>query len=51
MQAALGRTFALSGKRKSRYVSPFELASVHLALGQGDEGFEWPGKAFQAASS
>lgn len=61
MQAALGRTLALSGKRKealrilqelhrlaeSRYVSPFELASVHFALGQGDEGFEWLGKAFQ----
>jgi tetratricopeptide (TPR) repeat protein len=61
MQAALGRTFALSGKRKealrilqelhklaeSRYVSPFELASVHFALGQSDEGFEWLAKAFQ----
>ena len=61
MQAALGRTFALSGKREAalqirqalqemaekRYVSPFELASLHFALGQADEGFEWLTKAFQ----
>jgi TolB-like protein/Flp pilus assembly protein TadD len=61
MQAALSRTFALSGKREEalrilqelhrlaakRYVSPFELASVHFALGQTDEGFEWLAKAFQ----
>ena len=61
MQAALGRTFALSGKRKDalrileelhrlgekRYVSPFELASLHFALEQSDEGFEWLSKAFQ----
>jgi len=61
MQAALSRTFALSGKRTEalrmlqdlhqlaarRYVSPFELASVHFALGQTDEGFQWLTKAFQ----
>jgi serine/threonine-protein kinase len=61
MQAALGRTMALSGKREEalvilaelhelagkRYVSPFELASLHFALGQGAEGFEWLSKAFQ----
>jgi serine/threonine-protein kinase len=61
MQAALGRTFALSGKREEalrilqelhkmaekRYVSPFELASLDFALGQTDEGFEWLAKAFQ----
>lgn len=61
MQAALGRTLALSGKRQDalriledlhklaekRYVSPFELASLHFALGQSDEGFEWLSKAFQ----
>jgi serine/threonine-protein kinase len=61
MQAALGRTFALSGKRQEalrileelhqlsekRYVSPFELASLHFALGQADQGFEWLSKAFQ----
>jgi TolB-like protein/Flp pilus assembly protein TadD len=61
MQAALGRTFALSGKQheamqileelhrlaEKRYVSPFELASLHFALGQAEEGFEWLAKAFQ----
>ena len=61
MQAALGRTLALSGKREDalrilqelhklaekRYVSPFELASLHFALGQTDEGFHWLAKAFQ----
>ena len=61
MQAALARTFALSGKSnealrilrelhelaKKRYVSPFELASLHFALGQTDEGFQWLEKSFQ----
>ena len=32
---------------EKRYVSPFELASVHFALGQQDVGFEWLKKAFQ----
>ena len=61
MQAALGRTCALAGKRdkasrilrelhalaETRYVSPFELASLHFALQQADEGFQWLRKAFQ----
>lgn len=61
VHAALGRTLALSGKTsealrileelkdlaRKRYVSPFELASLHFALGQADEGFEWLAKAFQ----
>jgi serine/threonine-protein kinase len=61
MQAALGRTFALSGKRgealrilqtlhelaAKRYLSPFELASIHFALDQNEEGFQWLAKAFQ----
>jgi len=61
MQAALGRTFALSGKHREalrilaalhslagrRYVSPLDLASFHFALGHDDEGFEWLTKAFQ----
>jgi len=61
MKAALGRTFALSGKQNEairilrelhelagkRYVSPFELAAIHFALGQTDEGFQWLAKAFQ----
>lgn len=61
MQAALGRTFALSGKRnealrilrelhelaEKRYVSPFEIASLHFALGETDHAFDWLTKAFQ----
>jgi serine/threonine-protein kinase len=61
MHAALGRTFALSGKEsealrilaelhelaKKRYVSPFELAALHFALRQTEEGFQWLEKAFQ----
>jgi serine/threonine-protein kinase len=61
MRSALARTLALSGRRdeafailaelhdlsKRRYVSPFELASISLALGNRDEGYEWLAKAFQ----
>src|ERR1051326_2191641 len=61
MQAALGRTLALSGKQneaqrildelhqlaEKRYVSPLQLASLHFTLGQLDKGFEWLTKAFQ----
>jgi TolB-like protein/Flp pilus assembly protein TadD len=61
MKAALGRTFALSGKQEEglrilgelqelaakRYVSPFELAAIYFALGRTDEGFQWLAKAFQ----
>jgi serine/threonine-protein kinase len=59
MQAALGRTFALAGKRhaalqslrklesltKQRYVSPFEFAALRFALDQTDLGFRWLRKA------
>ena len=61
MHGALGRTFALSGKRKlafgilrklrelakRRYVSPYEFASIHFALGQADLGFRWLAQARQ----
>ena len=61
MQAGLGRTLALSGKRAlalavlrkldaiatQRYVSPFEFASVRFALGQTDLGFRWLKKAVE----
>jgi hypothetical protein len=64
MQAGLGRTLALSGKRdealrilhellalaKKRYVSPFELALLHFALQDIEAGFEWLAKAFQDRS-
>lgn len=53
--AALGRTLALSGKEDQareilaglhnlaakRYVSPYNLASVHFALGEKPEGYKW----------
>jgi TolB-like protein/Tfp pilus assembly protein PilF len=61
MKAALGRTFALSGKQAEarrildelnelsakRYVSPFELAAIYFALGQTGDGFQWLTRAFQ----
>jgi serine/threonine-protein kinase len=64
MSSALARTFALSGKRKlalkllrdlerlakDRYVSPFEFASIHLALGQMEDGYEWLQRACQDRS-
>ena len=64
MRGALARTSALSGKRKlalkllhelerlakERYVSPFEFASIHFALGQMDDGFEWLDRACQDRS-
>jgi TolB-like protein/Tfp pilus assembly protein PilF len=59
MHAALGRTFALSGKIKQaleilrkleayateRYVSPLEFAWIQFALGETDLGFKWLAKA------
>jgi serine/threonine-protein kinase len=59
MHGALGRTFALSGKRKQalevlrkleayateRYVSPLEFAWIQFALGEVDPGFKWLTKA------
>jgi tetratricopeptide (TPR) repeat protein len=60
IQGALGRTFARAGKTrqahqileelgeqaKRRYISPFEMASIHLALDELDQGFRWLTKAF-----
>jgi serine/threonine-protein kinase len=59
MHGALGRTFALSGRRrqaldvlqkleayaKERYVSPLEFAWIQFALGDLDLGFKWLAKA------
>jgi TolB-like protein/Flp pilus assembly protein TadD len=59
MHGALGRTFALSGRRKQalevlqkleayakeRYVSPLEFAWIQFALGDLDLGFKWLAKA------
>lgn len=61
MKGSLGRTLALSGNHREaelillelralsseRYISPFEIASIHFALGQTEQGFEWLKKAFQ----
>ncbi len=61
MRGALGRTLALSGKKKAagrilaelkelagkRYVSPFDIASMHFAMGEREEGYEWLGQAFR----
>src|SRR5580765_8730784 len=59
MHGGLGRTFALSGRRKQalevlqkleayakgRYVSPLEFAWIQFALGALDLGFKWRAKA------
>jgi serine/threonine-protein kinase len=59
MQAALGRALALSGKRaaaektlrqleetaRRRYVSPFESATLHMALGHAAQAFKLLAKA------
>jgi serine/threonine-protein kinase len=64
MHGALGRTFALSGRRKlalealkkleafarQRYVSPLEFAWIHFALGDLDTGFKWLAKGFDDRS-
>jgi TolB-like protein/Flp pilus assembly protein TadD len=61
MHAALARTYALSGKEKAalvilrkletqaktRYVSPFEFATIQFALGHVDAGYRWLTKASQ----
>ena len=61
MQAALGRTLALSGRREEalrivgelhklaekRYVSPFEFSVCYFALEEADKGFQWLAKAFE----
>ncbi len=60
VHGALGRTFALSGRKKlaievlkkletfaqQRYVSPLEFAWIHFALHQEDIGFAWLKKAY-----
>lgn len=61
MRGALGRTMALSGKKRQatriltelkelagkRYVSPFDIASLHFALGETEDGYEWLERAFR----
>jgi hypothetical protein len=57
--AALGHTYGMSGSRvaasevlaqltelsKERYVSPYDIALIHTALGETDEAFRWIKKA------
>jgi TolB-like protein/Flp pilus assembly protein TadD len=64
MHGALGRTFALAGRRKQalevlkkletyakeRYVSPLEFAWIQFALGETDLGFRWMQKALEDRS-
>jgi serine/threonine-protein kinase len=64
MHGALGRTFALSGRKKlalevlkkletyakERYVSPLEFAWIQFALGETDLGFLWMQKALEDRS-
>jgi TolB-like protein/Flp pilus assembly protein TadD len=59
MQAALARTYALAARADqahgaldalralaaSRYVSPFEFVTVHLAMGEFEEGLRWLARA------
>jgi serine/threonine-protein kinase len=64
MHGALGRTFALSGRKKhalevlqkletyarERYVSPLEFAWIQFGLGSTDVGFKWLQKALEDRS-
>jgi len=64
MHGALGRTFALSGRKRQalevlrkleayareRYVSPLEFAWIQFALGETDLGFHWMQKALDDRS-
>src|SRR5882672_2017804 len=64
MHGALGRTFALAGRKKQaievlkkletyakeRYVSPLEFAWIQFGLGQTDLGFAWLQKALEDRS-
>ena len=64
MHGALGRTFALAGRRKQalevlrkletyareRYVSPLEFAWIQFGLGETDLGFSWMQKALEDRS-
>lgn len=64
MVSALGRTFALAGKKEQalemlraletvateRYVSPLDFAWIYFALNDSEEGFLWLSKAFDDRS-
>jgi eukaryotic-like serine/threonine-protein kinase len=60
MTGALGHTYAVSGRKdqarnvvaelnqlsKQRYVAPFEIAVIHMGLGEKEQTFEWLEKAY-----
>ena len=64
MVAALGHAFGMAGRRdeaqailaelmsrsEQRYVSPFDIATVHVGLGDTDQSFEWLERAYQGRS-
>jgi tetratricopeptide (TPR) repeat protein len=61
---ALGYTYAVSGRStearevldglvalaEERYVSPFNMATIHVGLGENDEAFAWLDKAYDERS-
>ena len=63
--AALGHTYGVIGQRdkalsvlaelqtraKSRYISPLDIATVYLGLGDADATFEWLERAYQTRAS
>jgi eukaryotic-like serine/threonine-protein kinase len=65
MLSALAHAYALAGKRneakrilgrlllmrQQRYVSPYEIAVIHVGLGEKDQAFEWLERAYQEHSS
>ena len=64
VDADMGRVCALSGRRREadramarlkresrgRYVNPYQIALIHIGLGQKEPAFEWLNKAFQERS-
>jgi TolB-like protein/Tfp pilus assembly protein PilF len=63
--AAVAHAYALAGRRseakkilgqllvmkEQRYVSPYEIAVIHVGLGERDQAFEWLERAYQEHSS
>ncbi|OGF53634.1 MAG: hypothetical protein A2Z21_05290 [Candidatus Fraserbacteria bacterium RBG_16_55_9] len=61
----MGRTYAMSGRRdeamrmlneldelsRRRYVSPYDMATILMSLGEKDQAFEWLDKAYEARTS
>ena len=64
MLSALAHAYALAGKRneakrilgqlllmrQQRYVSPYEIAVIHVGLGERDQAFEWLERAYREHS-